>query len=260
VKSDLGAGGSNRTKVVAGPYLPALHFDSWQWQAPIFRVGVQFNEWFATGAESIEVSVGMGTETTDSLFFDPASIGGGGGMFQLAMPLDASSLNEGGYESEMSIVADTGTSTPTGTASGFFFVEPEVDGPFGPGWTMDGLDWATITNDAVSIGTGDGNRIWFSKQGSDYIAESGDPFRMTLVENVDGSFTLTDHLGNESNFDEDGLLVSRIDASGNQTTYDYIDADSDTQVDDISLITDPAGREIEFTYTSGLVTPTSPAA
>ena len=129
-----------------------------------------------------------------------------------------------------------------------------MDGPFGAGWTMDGLDWATITEDAVSVGTGDGNRLWFKKEGDDYIAQAGDPFNMSLVENLDGSFTLTDKNGNESNFDEDGLLTSRVDLNGRETTYAYIDADSDSAVDDIDTITDPAGREISFGYTGGLVT------
>jgi uncharacterized protein RhaS with RHS repeats len=75
----------------------------------------------------------------------------------------------------------------------------------------------------------------------------------TCKKTPDDTFTLTDHLGQSTHFNADGLLTSRVDLNGNATTYVYTDADGDGISNDISQIVDPYGRSTSYSYDSGYV-------
>ncbi|MCL4202198.1 MAG: hypothetical protein KJ000_06870 [Pirellulaceae bacterium] len=62
---------------------------------------------------------------------------------------------------------------------------------------------------------------------------------------------MTDRQGGRSNFNQQGLLTSRLDRVGNATTFDYIDLDSDGVPDALSEMVEPGGRTTTFAYSSG---------
>lgn len=50
----------------------------------------------------------------------------------------------------------------------------------------------------------------------------------------------------QSQFDQYGLLTSRVDRVGNTTSFSYIDLDSDCVPDSLSQMVDAAGRTTTF--------------
>lgn len=133
-------------------------------------------------------------------------------------------------------------------------VVDRTDSEFGPGWAANLVDKLAIQSNGALWAPGGGGAWWFSKDGSgDYHREAGEPGYSGLVYSG-GVYTITTKYGEVLNFNSSGLLTSRADRSGNTTTYAYTDADSDFATDEISTITDWAGRVTTFGYTGGLVT------
>ena len=95
-----------------------------------------------------------------------------------------------------------------------------IDSPLGNRWRLDDLD-RPVAEDNGAMWIGD-----------------------------DGTFTMTDRHGGQSQFDQDGLLTSRQDRVGNTTTFSYIDLDSDGVPDWLSQTVDPAGCTM-FAYVDG---------
>jgi YD repeat-containing protein len=110
-----------------------------------------------------------------------------------------------------------------------------------------------VESGGVLVRMANGNRMSFFEDGDAYVSAYGDPFGATFVRNLDDSFSLRDRFGNFSHFNPDGLIARREDRNGNVTTFSYIDADGDSEVDDIESIVDFVGRETFFDYDYGLI-------
>ncbi|MEX2288160.1 MAG: hypothetical protein WD648_13785, partial [Planctomycetaceae bacterium] len=104
----------------------------------------------------------------------------------------------------------------------------------------------------VALVRGNNSASWFEANGDGTFQRPPAVFS-TLIENGDGSYTLTDKFGNRDEFDSDGMLTSRVDRNGNATSYGYTDADNDSKNDELASVTDAFGRAITYTYTTGLL-------
>ena len=107
------------------------------------------------------------------------------------------------------------------------------------------------TNAAYVWTDGDGTKHYFiaSSDGSGYIDEDG--LELTLTVSSSGTYTITDKIGNKSNFDSKGRLTSQVN---NQATASSIGITYTSSTSDrISKITDGAGRVYAFTYTDNLL-------
>jgi RHS repeat-associated protein len=121
-------------------------------------------------------------------------------------------------------------------------------GPFGYGWTTtygDRLVMEAAQHRATVI-QADGSRVPF------IVADDGTitaPFwvQAKLVKNSDGTCTYTLPDQQQLSFDASGRLATESDRNGNTTTMTY---DPDGQ---LTKVTDPAGRSLSYTYSSGMV-------
>lgn len=125
-----------------------------------------------------------------------------------------------------------------------------LSGPFGAGWSSSfsdhltvgqasGLNFATVTE-------ADGNRVTFWDYDGTYEAPTW--AHAALVQNGDGTYTLTLTNQESFHFDSSGQLISEADRNGETDTVGY---DSQGR---LSTITDPEGRTITLSYNpSGLV-------
>lgn len=247
VISDNDAAGGSRVSV--GP-LTNSSLDRTQ---AIIRAPMTFTGNMST-TTSVEAYLSFNSASpTSSIYFDPSEFDMNR-EYLFAIPYDASGLAEGKYEWTMTIKQNQGFSATTRTVSGSTFVEKQANGPFGKGWEYQGLDRLSISGSAAYLMSPSGERQFFNSQwGTGYYTDSTNPAGLKL-EASGSNYLLTDGMGNVSTFNSAGLIVSREDSNGNETTYSYTDADSDSQTDDISTITDWAGRVTTFSYTSGRVT------
>ena len=94
----------------------------------------------------------------------------------------------------------------------------------------------------VLIARGDGIGLFYADDGAGgYLRPKGDPEMSTLTKSG-GSWTLTNEWGDKYAFGPDGMETSFTDSNGNVTSYQYLDKDGDSVVDELWKITDPAGK------------------
>ncbi|MGE0266943.1 MAG: RHS repeat-associated core domain-containing protein [Candidatus Omnitrophota bacterium] len=140
------------------------------------------------------------------------------------------------------------------------------NGPFGFGWTMSYYyRIRPLSNGNVVLISGNGRTDEFMNSGGIFTAPAG--FFANLVQNGNGSWTLTRLNGTKYEFDVDGKITAILDRNNNQITFSY-----DATLDPIysyplfplnppvttpeivgydyrlTTITDTVGREIDFTY------------
>jgi RHS repeat-associated protein len=126
---------------------------------------------------------------------------------------------------------------------------------FGRDWWLSGLDQLVVQSNGVALVRGDGNMVFYWNDGSDgYRTEPGDPNFSTLVQNINGSFTITNKDQSKEDFDATGLMLSRTDRVGNVTTYTYDDEDGDSVEDELVSVMDPQFYRTRYEYTDGHVT------
>jgi YD repeat-containing protein len=144
------------------------------------------------------------------------------------------------------------------TVTGNYGVQDRSDSYFGNRFWLQELDELDVQPSGVALLTGSSDAIWFEKATPDpfdgtYNSPPG--IFSTLQQELDGSFTLTDHFGFVREFDITGLLQKRVDPNGNETRYLYGDANGDGQPREIDHIVDPFQRETVFHYDPfGMVT------
>ena len=124
---------------------------------------------------------------------------------------------------------------------------------FGSGWWLSGLDRLVTSSTGALLVQGNGDSLWFTKNGSNYDRAIGDLSFSTLVKNSNNTYTLTTKHGLQHHFSTIGLLTSVVDPNGNTITYTYADTDSSGIADDLTSITDPFTRSTSVSYTSGKV-------
>jgi RHS repeat-associated protein len=122
-----------------------------------------------------------------------------------------------------------------------------LNGLFGQGWTSELDEQLTIPGDgSVMYREADGGIHVFLPNGSGgYLTSPG--LFVTLVQNGDGTYTLTSADQTKTNFSSSGLLTSVVDRNGNTLTVSYTGGLPTT-------VTDAAGRTLTISYTSGHVT------
>ncbi len=154
------------------------------------------------------------------------------------------SSTTGMYDWSVDVDLEYSGSTLTRTFTGSQAIVNRVDGEFGSGWWLDGLDRIYDQTGGALLVRGDGSTLWFEKDGSNYLKADGDLAFSTLVKNGGGDFTLTDKWGDYKDFDSSGYLTSvqSLNNSNASFTFDY-----DTS-DRVETITDEFSREFAFTY------------
>ncbi len=126
-------------------------------------------------------------------------------------------------------------------------IRNESQSPFGPGWTLEGLERIFFNPDgSLAVIIGDNSLVHFKPQEETPPFENFFPVAgeiSHIVKNPDGTFTriLTD--GTRINFDSQGLHVSTVDRNSNAMSYGY-----DPQ-GKLETITDPVNLVTTLTYT-----------
>ena len=208
--------------------------------------------------------------------FDPTE------KFTTAAQLDTSSLSSGRYDWTIELLytyADNTTSNETFT--GQTSIVNLSDSPYGAGVNLTGLshlnfsDWDNQVGSGINWERSCGKKVWFTWDGTDFIAEDGESVNSTLTPNLNG-YTIIDH--NERftfnsagqltlregltdgaltmwAYNADGTAYSKTDESGRVTTYSYSNGL-------LSSVTDFAGRTTTYTYDqyNRLTSITQPAA
>lgn len=122
-----------------------------------------------------------------------------------------------------------------------------TDGPFGPGWSYNYGASLTVNGSAgtATVNEETGSQTTFTLSAGQYTAAPR--VTSTLVQNTDGTYTLTRNKRSKLTFSSAGRLVSLSDLNGYSTTLAYDGSGN------LSTVTDPAGRTLTFTWSGGHV-------
>lgn len=152
-----------------------------------------------------------------------------------------SSVNQGsGRYSHTQKLFTTGGTQPLSLDVDLFYRSfPQFPGAIGSGWSH---------SYEIMLAPGPGNSRVFWQFGkrrvyefytSGYVAPRGD--YSALVENADGSLTLTEENGLVRDFAADGRILAMTDRNGNSLTFSYADGQ-------LTSVTDANGRILTLTY------------
>ncbi|WP_254512292.1 RHS repeat-associated core domain-containing protein [Anatilimnocola floriformis] len=132
-----------------------------------------------------------------------------------------------------------------------------VSGPsnalMSPGWSIPGIDRLSVTEDGALWQSNGDKLLWFNNVDSGYQRPDGDQDYSTLVDNLNGTYTLTNRWGDTAVFNSLGFVTQKTDRNGRTTTFTYTDADSDSDDDDISEIELFDGRTLTYDYNAGRI-------
>jgi hypothetical protein len=176
---------------------------------------------------------------------DPATPGGD--PFRMTQQADLSNLPTGRYDYTLTLASSRFFGS-TSTYSGSILVVNDSASPIGAGWNISGIRrvYKDATHQGAMVTLGDGTAKWYG----DPAIPNDDFAQFSTSETAS---TLIDRWGKTFYFNAAGMMTSRVERTGQITTYSYIDADGDGDVDDLSSITDPFGRSVTFTYSGGLL-------
>lgn len=148
-------------------------------------------------------------------------------------------------------------------------------GPVGQKWT-NSYNILIIQNSdsSVTVKWGDGHGDIYDPQGGGAFTPRFGGVFDTLVQNPDGTFTVTRKNQTKYNFNSSGKLTSIVDRNGNTITLTYNGGNLTTITDTvgrntslsydgsgrITLVTDPIGRKVKYSYDANgnLATVTDP--
>jgi len=240
---------------IGGKEPSTLSFNQDHTPHPIFRKDTVLSSNVAN-ASYIEVQLTIGG-LSKTVYYSPAGYQANQDVL-FATQIDAGSLSTGEYKATIQITEHyaNGTIVTDATHDIPTQIENLDSSPYGHGFTLHNISQlyiqsASSTQDAgILLADGSGNMMFWDFNASTATFQSPNPFDdvSNLVENTDGTYTLTYKDGSTSQFTSTGLLTSTHDAAGNTTTYAH---NSDGTV---SSVTDPAGRTTTFSYTNGLLT------
>lgn len=137
-------------------------------------------------------------------------------------------------------------------------------GPLGYGWTHSYNMSLSVGASSVTVNEEGGSQVVFNQSGSTYSAAPR--VIATLVKNADGTYTFTRGARQKFVFSSAGLVVSETDLNGYATTLGYNAGNQLTSITDpagrslslaytgtqLTTVTDPIGRHVSFAYNDGL--------
>ena len=257
IASPLPAGGSGGTSISAAPADGA--------PATAHNLSLVYDSVVAQPNAVIEANLGLSTNVstvetvTATLTFngtvEPAqyytmsSLNGTNAHVHLAQQIDTSGLSTGQYPWSLTVSGSHMASSATIT--GYVNVVNQSSSPFGKGWDMPGL--LHLTSNSVSgvpagvlLSSGDGGAFYFTQgSGSSYTSPAGANAFSTLTS-VTGGWQLVTHEGVTFNFNSSGYLTSRVERTGETTSYTWSSGK-------LTTITDAFSRAVNLGYTSGLL-------
>jgi RHS repeat-associated protein len=126
-------------------------------------------------------------------------------------------------------------------------------GIFGYGWTTPYEESLQLLgNSFMKLNLADGRAVFLAKRPSgEFTAQEPLDSRGQIVNNVDGTYTLTFKDGRVHQFNSSGKLLSITDRNNNTITLSY---DSNGR---LTTITDASGRTLTFAYASNIVSSVS---
>ncbi len=168
---------------------------------------------------------------------------------QVSTPVTATGL----YDWSLTLTATFSSGGPiTRVVSGqaAVVVRDQASNPFGPGWSVAGLDQLVPVADGVLYVYGSGGSRFFAGSGPTYTSPLND--FGTLVRNVDNTYTYTSRDQVQWNFDGNGQLTTIVDLHGLTRTHTYAGGL-------LTSITEPGNATTLFQYDgnnlSGIVQP-----
>lgn len=176
------------------------------------------------------------------------------GVYRFAVAVDASSLDTGLYDSEMTITQrySDGSSVQSRHTRETRMVK-RLGGEFGEGWTVLGMSRLAGDSRGVKMVRG-GNLEFFRNDGSGgYTHDASPSGYKVLGGNWSTGLTVTLRDGTREEYNTAGMLVSRTDRLGNVISYAYTDGDADGVADELWQVTDAAGRTTTLAYAGGLL-------
>ncbi|HVA47490.1 MAG TPA: Ig-like domain-containing protein, partial [Pirellulales bacterium] len=257
ITSPLPAGGSGGTTVSAAPADGA--------PATAHNLSLVYDSVLAQPDQVIEADLGLSTSLAASetvtatltfngvqqppVYFSMSSLNGTTSHVHLAEQVDTSPLASGRYPWSLTVTSPD-MAAPT-TISGAINVVNDSASPFGKGWDMPGLYRLFVNNvqgvpAGVLLSTGDGGAWYYSQnQDGSYTSPNG-PFAFSTLTAVSGGgWQLVTHVGVTFNFGSGGYLTSRLERTGEATSYNWSGAD-------LTSIVDEWGRAVDLSYTNGL--------
>jgi RHS repeat-associated protein len=205
----------------------------------------------------IDLTFNGGSATT---FYYSTSAVSPGDAVSYALPIEPN-VSSGRYKWSMSVTYYNGGSAITGGPHRTFTGQQDVinrsASEFGKRWWIDGYDQLILqptddssTPDGALWLKGNGDTVWFDKQGSSYVREAGDmDFSTLTLDSSNGRYVVESKYGDRSYFDSTtGKLLVRTDRNGNATAYAYhanIDPDINGK---LQTVTDPFGRKWQYDY------------
>ncbi len=132
----------------------------------------------------------------------------------------------------------------------------ETSGVFGPGWTSDFDESLSKQLDSggqviyLRQHVADGRTVYFLKAGSNLYRAANPGFYDQIVGGAGGTWTLNFKDGRQHHFHANGRLDWKRDRNGNQTTFNYSQANGQG---DLLGITDAFGRTLSIVMSSGRV-------
>ncbi|MBI3466996.1 MAG: RHS repeat protein [Planctomycetes bacterium] len=165
---------------------------------------------------------------------------------RFAVQVDATGFSTGRHRWEMDVTRFySGVEGATSTHAGQHMLVSRLGSPYGDGRWLDGLDALYVSHpDGVALVHSTGRAYWFERDANGNLVNTENAIE-SLVQNVDGSYTLTYKDGNVAEFSSTGALLVRRDPNGNETEFEHTGGLLTTVRDAVS------GRETTFSYPSG---------
>lgn len=174
-----------------------------------------------------------------------------GDELRFVFDVDSSALSSGVYEFELALTETIGSDFSYRNLIGYTGIQKRTDSYFGNGWMLGGLDYLSVQTDWVAVHFSDGATGFYDRDSIQAGGGGGGPglpgggggsSDSRLIENTDGTFTLSSKYGSEAKFDSSGKLLHRKDKNDNKTTYSYL---TGGEIDEIVF---QDGRTISFSY------------
>jgi YD repeat-containing protein len=203
----------------------------------------------STVPDDIDAQLTFNGTAGSTYTYDTANLSAGE-SFRIALQANATSLATGHYDYSVELTANSTGGSTSRTFSGSQDVVNRNSSahPFGRGWQLTGLDGLVVDSSGALWVQSDGIALWFPSDGAGgFLSATGDESFSSLVENGNGTFTLTAKSGTELNFNASGVQTSQVDRNGNTIAYTYTSGL-------LTKVTDPFSRETNLSYTSGRLT------